>query len=47
MYQYFGVPERVFQDLVQAESKGAYFNQNIRDRYPYNLIRDATRTGDL
>jgi hypothetical protein len=30
VYRYFGVPQRVFQDLLQAESKGVYFNQNIR-----------------
>jgi hypothetical protein len=41
VYRYFAVPQRVFEDLLQAKSKGLYFNQNIRDKYPYNLVQDA------
>lgn len=41
VYQYFHVPRRVYQDLLWAQSKGSYFNQNIRGRYPYRLIQDA------
>lgn len=32
-YTYFGVPERVFDDLIAASSAGEYFNTYIRDRY--------------
>lgn len=32
-YDYFDVPEQVYVGLMRAESKGRYFNQNIRGRY--------------
>jgi hypothetical protein len=35
LYRYFLVPQQVYRDLMGASSKGAYFNQNIRGRYPY------------
>jgi hypothetical protein len=35
VYRYFLVPQRVYRDLIGASSKGGYFNQNIRGRYPY------------
>ncbi len=42
VYQYFDVPAGVYRDLLGAPSKGRYFNRNIRGRYPYQLIHDAT-----
>lgn len=33
VYRYHGVPRVVFDSLMEAESLGAYFNENIRDRY--------------
>ena len=35
VYQYLGVPTRIYDDLMRAESKGRYFNNEIRDGYPY------------
>lgn len=32
---YSGVPREVFDELQQAESKGGYFNRNIRNTYSY------------
>lgn len=32
-YDYCGVPAHVFQGLLNARSKGAYYNDHIRDRY--------------
>jgi hypothetical protein len=40
-YCYFGVPPGVHQDLMAADSKGSYFNRNIRGRYPYHRLPDA------
>jgi lysyl-tRNA synthetase class 2 len=37
-YQYFGVPAKVHEALVHAPSKGSYFNQSIRGRFPYRRI---------
>jgi hypothetical protein len=32
-YDYYGVPERVYQAFLAARSKGSFFNDHIRDRY--------------
>lgn len=40
VYEYFDVPAAVHQALLDAPSKGRYFNQAIRDRFPYRLIAD-------
>jgi hypothetical protein len=41
VYQYFGVPAEVHQALLGAPSKGGYFNQAIRGRFRYRLVRDG------
>ena len=33
VYQYIEVPENIHQDLLQADSKGAYFNKYVRNRF--------------
>jgi hypothetical protein len=33
-YQYMGVPLWVYEDLMQAESKGAQFNRCVRPHFP-------------
>jgi hypothetical protein len=40
VYEYFNVPAAVHQSLLAAPSKGRYFNQAIRGRFPYRLIPD-------
>ncbi len=42
VYHYFLVPTRVYQDLLGARSKGAYFNQNIRGKYTYQRVQDTS-----
>jgi hypothetical protein len=37
-YQYFGVPATVYEGLLCALSKGSYFNQAIRGKFPYGRI---------
>jgi KTSC domain len=34
VYRYFLVPRGLFVEFLQADSKGAFFNERIRDRYP-------------
>ena len=34
-YAYSGVAPDLFRDLLCATSKGSYFNQYIRGRFPY------------
>jgi hypothetical protein len=38
VYLYFGVPAAVFEALLDAPSKGRYFNAAIRGRYPYRQM---------
>jgi len=33
IYDHPGVPHSVFEGLLRASSKGAYYNQHIRGRY--------------
>jgi hypothetical protein len=42
VYQYFGVPRRIYYDLLRADSKGGYFNQKIRGKYPHQRIQNAS-----
>ena len=34
-YTYYGVPRSVYEGFVQAASKGAFFNDYIKDRYSF------------
>ena len=46
VYQYFGVPEQTYQELLSAESQGAYFNHHIRNRFVYAQVHPAELTSD-
>jgi len=38
VYQYSGVPEAVYRAFLSAYSKGSYFHDHIKDRYPYREV---------
>jgi hypothetical protein len=38
VYRYFTVPRTVFEELLVAASKGAYFTRHIRDGFPYQRV---------
>ncbi|MCY4463359.1 MAG: KTSC domain-containing protein [Albidovulum sp.] len=38
VYQYYDVPEYIYEQLVQAGSKRRFFRQNIRNAYPYSRV---------
>ena len=38
-YQYDGVPPEVYQQFLQADSKGKFFVDNVRDVYPCYQVR--------
>ena len=38
IYCYLTVPRRIRQQLIKAESKGAYFNRYIRGRFPFQKL---------
>jgi hypothetical protein len=40
-YVYVEVPARVAADFDSAASKGTFFNDHIRDHYPYREITPA------
>lgn len=37
-YDYFNVPEHVFNELMQASSVGGYHAKNIKNLFPYTKI---------
>jgi len=39
IYQYYKVPEEIYQNLMNAGSHGRYFRQNIKNTYAYTRIR--------
>ena len=39
VYQYFDVPGRVYDDLINASSKGRYFNVYVKDVYRFRRLK--------
>jgi hypothetical protein len=39
VYQYYDVPENVYNEMLASDSKGRYFNQHIRGKFPYQEVR--------
>ncbi len=39
IYLYFAVPEAIHQGLLAADSKGGYFNSQIRSRFRYFCLK--------
>jgi len=39
LYQYSGVPETIYQGFMRAASKGSYFHDHIKGRYPDRQMR--------
>jgi len=37
-YRYFNVPPDVYADLLDAESKGEFFNERIKDQYEFSEV---------
>lgn len=38
IYQYFNVGAALYEQLMQAPSKGVFLNQYIRSAYPYSRV---------
>jgi hypothetical protein len=38
VYEYYDVPLSVYSRLMASDSKGAYFNEHVKDMYPYGQI---------
>jgi hypothetical protein len=41
IYRYFDVPYSIAEELMTAESKGAYFNEQLRDMYAFEEVEPA------
>ena len=41
VYRYHAVPRREWTGLMEAESKGRYFDAFIRDKYPMRRVADS------
>ena len=37
-YVYYDVEECVFQDFLQADSKGVYLHANVKEHYQYSML---------
>jgi len=42
VYRYFDVPLRTYAELINADSKGRYFNANIRNSFRFQQINPAS-----
>lgn len=38
VYEYRDVPEKVYQEMKAASSKGTYFNQHIKGHYAFKKL---------
>jgi len=38
-YKYSNVPERVFHDMLAADSKGQFLYEHIKGKFPYTKVR--------
>jgi len=38
IYEYYGVPEHVYQELINASSVGSYFAHRIKNTYNFSRI---------
>lgn len=43
IYQYFDVPQTVFDEFKRAESIGRYFAQSIRGKYEFQRVTRASK----
>ena len=41
VYQYYQVPEEVYENLFKCESIGKYFTENIKKIFPYKLVDNS------
>lgn len=40
-YLYFQVPATCYQELLDADSQGTYFNRHIRNCFPYQHLSES------
>jgi len=38
IYQYYGVPENTYEQMMREQSKGQFLNTYIKNQYPYSRV---------
>ena len=38
VYQYYNVPENMYDQLIKASSKGRFLHTHIKNAYPYSRV---------
>jgi hypothetical protein len=38
IYQYFDVPQRIYDEIISADSHGKYLNSNIKGHYRFSKV---------
>lgn len=38
VYQYYGVPENIYDQLMQAASKGSFLNTYVKNAYSFSRV---------
>lgn len=50
IYQYYGVPEEFWINLMVSDSAGSYLAKNIKNEFPFKLMgtfKDVDKNNDL
>ena len=42
-WKYYDVSEDIYNEFLEASSKGSYFNDNIRSKFDYGALQKSTR----
>lgn len=43
VYEYFGVTQCIYEQLLAADSKGAFLNRFVRNRFPFRRVDHPLR----
>lgn len=46
VYDYFDVPPDIYHALLASDSKGRYFNQHIRNRFPTRQVHHRSASSE-
>ena len=38
VYQYYGVPDHLYEQIMQTPSKGSFLHTYIKNQYPYSRV---------
>lgn len=38
IYQYYNVPNNIYEEMMKSDSKGRFLHYYIRDYYPYSRV---------